>query len=108
MPAPSWRMSPARTISLCETASASAGASFRVGMKDRESLDIGGERNGCFGMDDLLRRPDDHPSAGEPLLEIPGSQGSPLPADIPLVLTSAPKLALSLLAALLIALAAAS
>ena len=32
-PAPSWRISPARTISLCESASASAGSSRRVGRK---------------------------------------------------------------------------
>src|SRR5215218_8020806 len=33
MPAPSWRTRPARTISLCEIASASAGASFSVGSR---------------------------------------------------------------------------
>ena len=33
MPVPSWRISPARTISLCEIASASAGASFSVGSR---------------------------------------------------------------------------
>ena len=33
MPAPSWRMKPARTRSLCEATWASAGASFKVGMK---------------------------------------------------------------------------
>ena len=32
-PAPTWRMSPARTISLCESASASDGASFSVGSR---------------------------------------------------------------------------
>jgi hypothetical protein len=32
-PAPTWRISPARTISLCETASASAGGSRSVGRK---------------------------------------------------------------------------
>ncbi len=33
MPAPIWRISPARTISLCEIASASAGACFSVGSR---------------------------------------------------------------------------
>src|SRR5512136_2267974 len=33
MPAPSWRMKPARTSSLCEATCASAGASLRVGTK---------------------------------------------------------------------------
>src|SRR5688572_27634269 len=36
-PAPSWRTKPARTISLCEIASASAGSSRSVGMKYPES-----------------------------------------------------------------------
>ena len=35
MPAPSWRISPARTISLCDFASASAGGSFSVGSRYR-------------------------------------------------------------------------
>ena len=34
-PAPTCRISPARTMSLCETASASAGASRSVGRKSR-------------------------------------------------------------------------
>ena len=33
MPAPIWRIRPARTISLCEIASASPGASFSVGSR---------------------------------------------------------------------------
>ena len=32
-PEPTWRTSPARTISRCESASASAGASFSVGSR---------------------------------------------------------------------------
>src|SRR3954469_10591872 len=33
-PAPSWRTRPARTISLCDSASASAGACFSVGSRE--------------------------------------------------------------------------
>src|SRR5918998_3918207 len=42
-PAPSWRTSPARTISLCDSASASAGACCSVGRKyvDRRVMEWG-------------------------------------------------------------------
>ena len=36
-PAPTWRIMPARTSSLCESASASAGACFSVGRTYSES-----------------------------------------------------------------------
>jgi len=36
-PVPTWRISPARTISLCDTASASAGGSRSVGRKYSDS-----------------------------------------------------------------------
>ena len=41
-PAPTWRIRPARTISLCEIASASAGGWRSVGRKSCETR-IGGE-----------------------------------------------------------------
>src|SRR6188768_4202409 len=43
-PAETWRMYPPRTSSLCEAASASAGASRRVGMKSRDCLAIKARR----------------------------------------------------------------
>src|SRR3990172_3130805 len=51
MPAASWRTSPARTMSLWLTASASAGSSRRVGMSDRVQRTA---LRFLLGLDDLV------------------------------------------------------
>ena len=66
MPAPIWRTSPARTISLCEIASASAGACFSVGSRYSDRRVIGRAERG--GQRSELRVPT--PSAASaPLIE---------------------------------------
>src|SRR5947208_6936584 len=50
-PAPIWRMKPPRTSSWCEAASASAGASRRVGRKSCEARAIIGSRRTLFERD---------------------------------------------------------
>src|SRR6266516_6647514 len=49
MPAASWRIMPARSMSRCETISASLGVSRRIGRKYRERRMGGGDSGGRAG-----------------------------------------------------------
>src|SRR5215813_13006832 len=54
MPAASWRIMPARSISRCETISASFGFSFRMGRKNRDSR-MGFGSKGFGGTGDAVK-----------------------------------------------------